>query len=113
MQSLIKKSKSTACEKTIPELRRHFGIASQQTTTPEATLPVYDTEKVSQRHIYKNDDGMIIFRDEDDVFYIRHDIIYAKAGDVFYMPRKVPDDFRIETAEMLSKEEFEKFLHLS
>lgn len=56
---------------------------------------------------------MIIFKDEDDVFYIRHDIIYAKAGDVFYMPRKVPDDFRIETAEMLSKEEFEKFLHLS
>jgi hypothetical protein len=60
-----------------------------------------------------NKNGFIIIKKGEGVFYIRYDIIFAKAGDVFFMPRKVPDNFSLDTDKVIpfnaTAGEFEKF----
>lgn len=60
-----------------------------------------------------NQEGFIIIKKGEGVFYIRYDIIFAKAGDVFFMPRKVPDNFSHDTDKVIpfndTAGEFEKF----
>lgn len=60
-----------------------------------------------------NKNGFIIIKKGEGVFYVRYDIIFAKAGDVFFMPRKVPDNFSLETDKVIpftaTAGEFEKF----
>ena len=60
-----------------------------------------------------NQDGFIIIKKGEGVFYIRYDIIFAKAGDVFFMPRRVPQGFNLESDRVIpftaSAGEFEKF----
>jgi hypothetical protein len=62
-----------------------------------------------------NNKGFILIRKGDGVYYVRYDIIFAKAGDVFFMPRKVPQNFDDESDEIIPFEatagEFEKFFN--
>ena len=62
-----------------------------------------------------NQDGFIIIKEGEGVFYVRYDIIFAKAGDVFFMPRKVPDDFSVDSDKIIpfnaTAGEFEKFFN--
>jgi len=53
----------------------------------------------------KQADGLLIVKNGNDIYYIRHDIIMAKAGDVFFMPRKVPADFMLNGEMLVSEEE--------
>ena len=39
-----------------------------------------------------------IVKTTEGVYYVDNDIIFAKAGDVFFMPRKLPPDFETEPA---------------
>ena len=34
------------------------------------------------------------------MYYVDNDIIFAKAGDVFFMPRKLPPDFETEPGDL-------------
>lgn len=60
-----------------------------------------------------NQEGSIIIKEGEGVFYVRYNIIFAKAGDVFFMPRLVPKNFNLETDRVIpftaSAGEFEKF----
>ena len=82
-----------------PLAARDYGVAV-------ATLKIASAQDPEQtpatRHVYKTEDGMIIVQSNDGLFYIRHNIIFAKAGDVFYMPRKIPADFEIEAERIIS-----------
>ena len=66
----------------------------------------------SARHT-DNEDGLILVKKGEGVYYVRYDIIFAKAGDVFFMPRKVPQGFNLESDRVIpftaSAGEFEKF----
>lgn len=61
----------------------------------------------------ENQDGFIIVKKGEGVYYVRYDIIFAKAGDVFFMPRKVPANFNLDTDLVIpftaSAGEFENF----
>ena len=61
----------------------------------------------------ENTDGLIIVKKGDGVYYVRYDIIFAKAGDVFFMPRRVPEGFNSDTDRVIpfsaSAGEFDKF----
>ena len=65
--------------------------------------------------ITENQDGFIIVKKGEGVYYVRYDIIFAKAGDVFFMPRKVPQGFNLESDRVIpftaSAGEFEKFFN--
>lgn len=65
---------------------RYCGIASDPKT-------ITSTDIQPEKSIPEQSNGLIVVDRADGKFYIRHNIIYAKAGDVFYMPRKIPDDF--------------------
>jgi hypothetical protein len=58
-------------------------------------------------------EGFIIIKKGEGVYYVRYDIIFAKAGDVFFMPRKVPQNFSLATDQVIpfkaSAGEFQKF----
>jgi hypothetical protein len=56
-------------------------------------------------------EGLLLVREGGDIFFVRYDIIFAKAGDVFFMPRKVPKDFVINSETILSKEEQKLYEH--
>lgn len=51
-------------------------------------------------NVNANEEGYIIVKKGEGVYYVRYDIIFAKAGDVFFMPRKVPDDFSVDTDQV-------------
>lgn len=63
----------------------------------------------------ENQDGFIIVKKGEGVYYVRYDIIFAKAGDVFFMPRKVPANFSVDTDLVIpftaSAGEFEEFFN--
>lgn len=48
-----------------------------------------------------NHEGSIIIKEGEGVFYVKYNIIFAKAGDMFFMPRLVPDDFNLETDKVI------------
>jgi hypothetical protein len=77
--------------------------------------PVNYSRKQDADSAQENQDGFIIIKKGEGVFYVRYDIIFAKAGDVFFMPRKVPDDFNVDTDLVIpfnaSSGEFEKFFN--
>ena len=41
-----------------------------------------------------------IVKRKEGVYYVDNDIIFAKAGDVFFMPRKLPPDFETEPGDL-------------
>jgi hypothetical protein len=112
MQTLIKKSKFAACLKAFPEDRRHFGANSQPVNIKSASVNKNVTP--DQPNI---EEGLILVKEGEGVFYIRYDIIFAKAGDILFMPRRVPKDFKLDTDQVITlkenPEEFEKFFNAS
>ena len=101
MQSSVA-MKSANGLRAVPVVRRHLRIVSDNLKSPSAP----DSRQTQgTRHVYKTEDGMIIVKAEEGVFYIRHNIIFAKAGDVFYMPRKIPADFDIKAERVITDAE--------
>ena len=41
-----------------------------------------------------------IVKRKEGVYYVDNDIIFAKAGDVFFMPRKLPPGFETEPGDL-------------
>ena len=85
-----------------PVVRRDYGIAVTALKNASAKDP---EQNPATRHVYQTEDGMIVVKENDGIFYIRHNIIFAKAGDVFYMPRKIPADFEIKAERIISADE--------
>lgn len=94
MQSTTLKPKSAA----------HVGIA---------TVNYYGKRDAESATVTENEEGFIIVKKGEGVYYVRYDIIFAKAGDVFFMPRKVPQGFNLESDRVIPftacAGEFEKF----
>jgi hypothetical protein len=94
MQSTTLKPKSAA----------HVGIAP---------VNYYGKQDAESATVTENEEGFIIVKKGEGVYYVRYDIIFAKAGDVFFMPRKVPQGFNLESDRVIpftaSAGEFEKF----
>ena len=78
MQSTTLKPKSAA----------HVGIAP---------VNYYGKQDAESATVTDNEEGFIIVKKGEGVYYVRYDIIFAKAGDVFFMPRKVPQGFNLES----------------
>ena len=78
-----------------------------------APVNFYRKQDADSATVTENQDGFIIIKKGEGVFYVRYDIIFAKAGDVFFMPRKVPQGFNLESDQVIpftaSAGEFEKF----
>jgi hypothetical protein len=106
MQSLSTSSKSAPCG--CVGNRNHFG---------KMVAPVNDnsTQASDNARGKDNNNGFILIKKGEGVYYVRYDIIFAKAGDVFFMPRKVPQNFNVESDEIIPFEatagEFEKFFN--
>ena len=106
MQSLVTSSKSAPCG--CGSNRNHFG---------KVVAPVNEnnTQSSDSAREKDNSNGFILIKKGEGVYYVRYDIIFAKAGDVFFMPRKVPQNFNVETDEIIPFEattgEFEKFFN--
>src|SRR4051812_4226332 len=98
MQSLVQK-RCSGCGVERVGGGRHFRVASEPKVNNSINIQPEETKSLSQ--IMKNDNGLIVVNGKNGIFYIRHDIIFAKAGDVFFMPRKVPADFRVEEEAVL------------
>jgi hypothetical protein len=104
MQSLFTTSKSAPCGRK--GNRNHFGkmVASvnNNITQPSGSGGEKD-----------DTNGFILMKKGEGVYYVRYDIIFAKAGDVFYMPRKVQQNFNVDTDAIIPFDagagEFEKF----
>lgn len=114
MQTLIKKSKSAAGVQGFPGDRRHFGIVTQPANIKSASVNTNKTQEEEPGQFEdNNEEGFIIVKKGEGVFYIRYDIIFAKAGDILFMPRKVPKDFNLDTDHTMkaTKDEFEKFFN--
>ena len=65
----------------------------------EWVAPVNSHEKQDAEGATGNDnqEGSIIIKEGEGVYFVRYNIIFAKAGDVFFMPRLVPENFNLET----------------
>ena len=44
-----------------------------------------------------------IVKRKEGVYYVDNDIIFAKAGDVFFMPRKLPPGFETEATGLATR----------
>jgi hypothetical protein len=115
MQTLIEKSKSASAAIGYPEDRRHFGVPSEPANKKAAVNNNASTEPVSSQEEDKNEEGFIIVKEGLGVFFIRYDIIFAKAGDIFFMPRKVPDNFNSDSDTIIRLNadpgEFDKYFN--
>lgn len=114
MQTLTKKSKLAACVPAFPGDRRRFGVPTEPSEIkPSAVKRSNTQEPKPEQSRNKNEEGFIIVKKGEGVFYVRYDIIFAKAGDIFFMPRKVPKDFNSGTDHIFeaTKGEFEKFFN--
>ncbi len=93
MQSLLKQKGNEAHERVAP-----VNFRSEQ-----------DAESAENN----SQEGSIIIKEGEGTFYVRYNIIFAKAGDVFFMPRVVPKDFSLDTDRVIpfaaSAGDFEKF----
>lgn len=69
----------------------------------EWVAPVNTREKQDAEDAVEtnNQEGSIIIKEGEGVFYVRYNIIFAKAGDVFFMPRLVPENFNLETDKVI------------
>jgi len=80
-----------------------------------APVNFYGRQDAESARATENQDGFILVKKGDGVYYVRYDIIFAKAGDVFFMPRKVPQGFSLESDRVIpftaSAGEFEKFFN--
>ena len=78
-----------------------------------APVNFYGKQDAESARVTENHDGFILVKKGEGVYYVRYDIIFAKAGDVFFMPRKVPQGFNVESDKVIpftaSAGEFEKF----
>jgi hypothetical protein len=80
-----------------------------------APVNFYEKQDAESAKATENQDGFILVKKDEGVYYVRYDIIFAKAGDVFFMPRKVPQGFSLESDRVIpftaSAGEFEEFFH--
>lgn len=80
-----------------------------------APVNFYGKQDAESARSTENQDGFILVKKGEGVYYVRYDIIFAKAGDVFFMPRKVPQGFNVPSDRVIpftaSAGEFEKFFH--
>jgi len=80
-----------------------------------APVNIYKKQDAESANQNDNQDGFILIKKGEGVYYVRYDIIFAKAGDVFFMPRKVPKGFNLESDQVIpftaSAGEFEKFFN--
>lgn len=78
-----------------------------------APVNLYGKQDAESASVTENQDGFILVKKGEGVYYVRYDIIFAKAGDVFFMPRKVPQGFNLESDRVIpftaSAGDFEKF----
>jgi quercetin dioxygenase-like cupin family protein len=90
----------------IPKRAAHGGIAP---------VNFHGKQDAESARTTENQDGFIIVKKGEGVYYVRYDIIFAKAGDVFFMPRKVPQGFNLESDCVIpftaSAGEFEEFFN--
>jgi hypothetical protein len=100
--------KSTDSGRSFPGARRYFRVASENTGKMQADSEANDGSKNQA----ERQDGLLVVKEGGGVFYIRYDIIFAKAGDVFFMPRKVPEGFIINSDTILTKEELKQYENL-
>ena len=65
--------------------------------------PVNSYEKHDADSAADNDDqeGTIVIKKGEGVYFVKYNIIFAKAGDVFFMPRAVPEGFAVDTDEVI------------
>jgi hypothetical protein len=80
-----------------------------------APVNLYGKQDAESAKGTENHDGFILVKKGEGVYYVRYDIIFAKAGDVFFMPRKVPQGFNLASDRVIpftaSAGEFEKFFN--
>lgn len=112
MQSFITKSKREKC--LCSASRRDFGFAPD--ASGKMIAPVSPQAQTSDSVTEQdNESGFIIVKKGEGVYYVRYDIIFAKAGDIFFMPRKVPADFSLDTDRVIPFEasagDFERFFN--
>ena len=78
-----------------------------------APVNFHGKQDAESARVADNQDGFILVKKGEGVYYVRYDIIFAKAGDVFFMPRKVTQGFNLESDRVIpftaSAGEFEKF----
>lgn len=66
-----------------------------------ATVNHYEQQYAENAAGEDSQEGSIIVKEGEGVYYVRYNIIFAKAGDVFYMPRLVPEDFSLESDKVI------------
>jgi quercetin dioxygenase-like cupin family protein len=80
-----------------------------------APVNFHGKQDAESARLTENQDGFILVKKGEGVYYVRYDIIFAKAGDVFFMPRKVPQGFSLESDRVIpftaSAGEFDKFFN--
>lgn len=80
-----------------------------------APVNLYEKQDAESARTTENENGFILVKKNDGVYYVRYDIIFAKAGDVFFMPRKVPQGFNVESDRVIpftaTTGEFEQFFN--
>ena len=110
MQTLTEKSKIATDAGVGMGNGRYFVGPS---TPSEKSAPVTTFDSNTNEDI--NEDGFIMIKEGVGVFYIRYDIIFAKAGDIFFMPRKVPQNFNSGSDKIITLKaepgEFDKYFN--
>jgi hypothetical protein len=110
MQSLISKPKKSS---DLCRYRRAVDLTPEVSGKMMASVNSPQAQNSDSVKDENNSNGFIIVKKGEGVYYVRYDIIFAKAGDIFFMPRKVPNDFSLDTDKIIPFEasagEFEKF----
>ena len=66
-----------------------------------APVNFYEKQDADSARSTENQDGFILVKQGEGVYYVRYDIIFAKAGEVFFMPRKVPQGFNLASDRVI------------
>ncbi|MBL7696502.1 MAG: hypothetical protein JNK79_00015 [Chitinophagaceae bacterium] len=74
------------------------GNEAREWVAPVNSYERQDAESAIENN---NHEGSIIIKEGEGVYYVRYNIILAKAGDVFFMPRMVPENFNLETDKVI------------
>jgi len=74
------------------------GSEAREWVAPVNSLEKQDAEGAEEN---ENQEGSIIIKEGGGIFYVKYNIIFAKAGDMFFMPRLVPEDFNLETDKVI------------
>jgi hypothetical protein len=80
-----------------------------------APVNLHGKQDAESARTTENQAGFLLVKKDEGVYYVRYDIIFAKAGDIFFMPRKVSQGSSLESDRVISftasAGEFEKFFN--